>query len=211
MRRSQLLTVAIALVWAAPSIAWATTVLNDRGWASVIDSAWAIETEDSFTGGGAVATSIRGGETSLSYYQYTETWLLCDDGGTPDVPEDDLWGLEFTFETGNGSASMQLDRQFETGSAVATIDIYSTYVNDCAGELVETVREEVRITIRMEATSALIRESGSSVFRIPGQTNEALRSSSSYRYGEGVVEVAGGRIATNGAMGQTSWHFHANG
>lgn len=211
MRRCLLLAIAIALVWAAPTEVSATTVLNDHGRAVVIDAGWVAETEDEFTGGGAIATSIKGGATSLSYVQYTETWLLCDDGGTPASPDDDLWGLEFTFETGDGPATLGMSPQYETGHAEATIDINSTYVNDCTGEISETIREEVPITIRMDASSQVIRETGSSVFRIPGQINEALRFSSTYRYGKGVVEVAGVRVAANGPMGKTSWHFHANG
>jgi hypothetical protein len=211
MRRLFIVITALALIGAIPVAASATTVFNETGRATVIESYWGTETPDGWTGGSASAATVDGDDTTLYFFEYTEAWVMCSGGDTPDDPDDDVWGFVSTFTSGDGLGELDLNGRFTVGDAAALMDLYSFYVNDCTGEVTETVEAAVPIIIHLESTSPVIKQSGSNVFHIPGADNDRFRFSSSYREGDGTVQVGESTVAVSGAMGKTSWRIHYNG
>ncbi|HSM16393.1 MAG TPA: hypothetical protein VK845_05260, partial [Gemmatimonadales bacterium] len=150
------------------------------------------------TGGFVQAWQVQGdpGFLSVGISSFVET--LCE--GDPLDPEDDYIGLVGTVLFAVGEATLDVGRRYDSGTASTTTDVYRATFNDCTGEYEESVESGVTLTLTMLGEGDLIRESGTTSFHDPGDSNWHDVQRSVYRWATGtlsigseIMEVAFGR------------------
>lgn len=178
-------------------------VFNERGSAEVVQGSWWSESGDSSTYGSAYAWAVSGGESFLEVYEQSGQWVQCD-------PTGEFWGFVGTWTYGYGPASVTIGRHYGTGSATGTVQLFTSTVNECAGEYSE-VMDSANVTIDMTGSGSLYRSRSSGSFKVPGEFNDNYSSSSVSRSATGTVAFGGRDIAAQGEIGKITWRSHSNG
>ena len=216
MRKLIVLSVLILIPTTWAGTAQAREVINTSGSQEEVSVSWFSETgEGGFVAGSATGIAARDGEPFVTFYEDTFTPIVCDNG-TPDDPTDDFTGYHYESVSGSGSGTVEIDKQYRSGSATAVLDLFVNSFDDCSfypengGE--GTIIEDVPVTISATATSALTRSTSSSGFHIPGEINDRFRFDSRYRTGDdgGVTWGDQERTAEFTQIGKISWRSHSN-
>ncbi len=178
-------------------------VFNERGSAEVVQGSWWSESGDSSTYGSAYAWQVSGGESFLEVYEQSGQWVPCDDTG-------EFWGFVGTWTFGNGPATVTIGRNYSTGTATGEVQLFTSTVNECAGEYSEVV-EPATVTIDMTGSGSLYRSRSSGSFKVPGEFNDNYSWSSVGRSATGNVAFGTTSVAAQGEIGKITWRSHSNG
>jgi hypothetical protein len=205
---------AVLLVVLAAPVAAGQTVYNSSGSVTVAEGDWSSfdEATGAATYGYAAAYRAQGdSQAYLDFSQETDRWVLCSDGGTPDDPSDDAYGLVASFTYGSGPATLDVGKSYSTAGATATVDLSVGSFDECAGTKDFTTAEGVRVSLDLSGTSPLVKTSDHGSFHVPNQFNGHSTYRTTYREAEGSVTVGGQSIEAYGAIGKVSWSEHSNG
>lgn len=224
MRRAWLiLFVAVGLVaLATPAVAGFTH--NERYSEAIAEGGWSSgDWGDATIVSGYVGVRQAKGAASadLWFYQTVGTLVTCDNG-TPDDPDDDFMGYEWTELSGGGPATLSVAKSYSSASAEGTVEAWTGVWNECdwyGGEDMAVPHngepgpgEPVQVSLALTGEGPRITTTGSYSFHIPGQYNEHSRNRSVYRSAAGVATVDGVATAVQwGQIGEYSWSSHANG
>lgn len=215
MRTFTVLSMAAVMVLAvAAPVAAGANVGNYSSSISLAEANWESYDESTGTWGyGYLAASYDDGSTEawIDFGESNETWMLCSDGGTPADESDDTYGVVGTFSTGGGVGSLTIGKRSDSASASGTFDIWTETYDECTGTYDGAVEHGVHVSLDLDATSALVKESGRNGFHLPGEYNNHSSYRSSYRYADGVVAIGDRSFDSYGRIGKVSWSDHSNG
>ncbi len=208
MRRTMFVALVLALILAAALPAGAKEVYNASQSFEQMQGFWSNydEATGAWQEGGVYATE-QGSETWIEYYGYTSTPAFCEG----DVP-----GYYYEWFSAFGPGSMSTGKSYTSGSAAGAVEGWMESWTECwDGDVYiyePGVSDAVSFEIGMEftGTSVLMREKGSSSFKIPGEWNSHDTYSSVFRTGELLVSVDGDTFNTEGVLGKVSWKSHYN-
>jgi hypothetical protein len=210
MRRILLVALVLGLIVAAAAPAGARDVSNGSQTMIQMQGYWS--SYDDATGAwvdaGIYATEYSG-ETWIEYYRYSSTPITCE-GDVPGTLYESFWG--------SGPGTLEAEKTYTAGSAFGTVTGWTETYTECwFGEEVVAPEnggggEEMTLDVAayFTATSPLIREKGSSSFKIPGETNFHDKYSSTYRYGDVEATVDGETFYGDGQLGKVTWRYHSN-
>lgn len=220
MRRTLMLVFVALLVFAgaAPAVAGGTS--NTRYSEIVVEGAWWDgEWGDEVISSGYVsARQQTGADVGEMWFESSVGVRIVCDAGTPEDPNDDYIGYEYTTHSGYGPTTVSVGKSYRTGSASATV-LASTWTwSECGFEGEAQPEngfpgngEELEVSISLTGTSSLIREKGSYAFHYPGQSNSHERWQNVYRDGSGTIVANGDATPTSwGRVGKASWSSHSN-
>jgi hypothetical protein len=203
----------LLIVLAAPAAA-GQTVYNSSGSVTLAEADWSSFDEASGASTYGYATAYRAqGESQayLDFSQETDSWVMCSDGGTPNDPSDDVFGLVASFVYASGPARLDVSKSYSTAAADATLDLSVGSFDECSGTKDFTTTEGVAIAIDLSSTSPLVKTSDHGSFHVPSEFNGHSTYRSTYREAAGRVTIGANSIDADGAMGKLSWSEHSNG
>ncbi len=137
--------------------------------------------------------------------------MLCSDGGTPDDESDDFYGLVGSFSSGSSVGTLTISKRYGSATASGTFDIWTETYDECTGTYDSEIVQGVHVSLDLDATGALVKETGRDSFHVPSEYNSHSSYRSSYRGAEGVVTIGDRTFDSYGRIGKVSWSDHTNG
>jgi hypothetical protein len=204
----------LALAVAAPALA-GPNVGNFSSSLTIAQASWDSYDEATQTfRGGYVAVSREQGaaDAFANYSSYSEQYVVCDDGGTPDDPNDDTVGVVWSSVFGYGPATLAIGKNNSVATASGTLELFRDGFDECTGEWTSEALPAAEFALDLTATSGTIRESGRGSFHIPGEFNGHSSYKATYRMAAGTISgLDGQQSVSNGMIGTVSWKDHSNG
>jgi hypothetical protein len=169
MRRVFVLLLVAAFAVAGAVNVLAATVTNVTVSATIAEAQW--DDLDDEGNGEQVFVSASKSSTGIAIDvdAFKGSFELCDDGGTPDDPDDDFYGFVGTQTSGSGPVKLSIAKQYRAATASGTVKVEITTFDECTGDFGSTTTKSIKVALDLTAISPLIRESSRSTISVPKQ------------------------------------------
>ena len=210
MRRLVVLLVVAAFAVAGAVNVLAATVTNVTVNATIAQAIWDDIDEDG--NGEQIAISAEKSSTgvAINVDGFKGSFEVCDDGGTPDDPDDDFLGFVGTETSGTGAGKLTIARQYRAATASGTIKVEVTTFDECTGDFGTTTTKSIKVALDLTAISPLIRESTRSTIAIPKQFRLHQLVKATSRVSVGTMTYGSRKLDVDGVIGQLSLKGHLN-
>ena len=197
----------LALAVAAPASA-APNVSNSSGSAVTAQGSWYSVADGVESYGGLYAWQDSGASSAyIEYFEQVGAWVDC----TPADQTDESYGFQGEYRSGYGEGTLTIGRGSADAQASGTLLTFTTAVDDCTGDYVESPGGSVAVSLDLVATGSKIMERGTWSFKIPSEYNSHSNYSTTSRIAAGTATIDGSEIAVDGGIGKVSWRDHGNG